>query len=441
MYEIINKKKRGRALTKKEIKYVVDGFTNGRIPDYQMSALLMAIVIKGMTKRETYELTMAMEESGDMLDLSAINKITADKHSTGGVGDKTSLIVGPIVASCGVALAKMSGRGLGHTGGTIDKLESIPGFKTEISENEFIDIVNRTGMAIISQSAELAPADKKIYALRDVTATVDSIPLIASSIMSKKLASGAKVIVLDVKCGSGAFMKTYEDALKLAKEMIFIGKLDDRKMYAMISDMNQPLGKYVGNRLEVYEAVKTLMNEGPDDLTEACLDLSGLILLGAGLASDLNEGRELARNALRSGSALLKFKEFISSQHGDPSFVDDIENFTKTKYTKEFTAEKSGYINKIDAEKIGLASMYLGGGRHNIGDEIDPDVGLHINARLGDKVNSGQSLVSLFYNDNSDVEQAEAMLSEAYEISEQKECEPSSVHAYAYLDENGIINV
>lgn len=441
MYEIINKKKRGRALTKKEIKYVVDGFTNGRIPDYQMSALLMAIVIKGMTKRETYELTMAMEESGDMLDLSAINKITADKHSTGGVGDKTSLIVGPIVASCGVALAKMSGRGLGHTGGTIDKLESIPGFKTEISENEFIDIVNRTGMAIISQSAELAPADKKIYALRDVTATVDSIPLIASSIMSKKLASGAKVIVLDVKCGSGAFMKTYEDALKLAKEMIFIGRLDDRKMYAMISDMNQPLGKYVGNRLEVYEAVKTLMNEGPDDLTEACLDLSGLILLGAGLASDLNEGRELARNTLKSGSALLKFKEFISSQHGDPSFVDDIENFTKTKYTKEFAAEKSGYINKIDAEKIGLASMYLGGGRHNIGDEIDPDVGLHINARLGDKVNSGQSLVSLFYNDNSDVEQAEAMLSEAYEISEQKECEPSSVHAYAYLDENGIINV
>jgi len=435
MYNIILKKKRNIELSTEEIYKVIEGYTRGDIPDYQMSALLMAICFNGMSERETFDLTMAMAYSGDMLKLERIHNITADKHSTGGVGDKTSLIVAPIAAANGVSMAKMSGKGLGHTGGTIDKLDSIPGFRTELSEEEFIDCVNSCGMAIISQSGELAPADKKMYALRDVTATVDSIPLIASSIMSKKLAAGAKIIVLDVKCGSGAFMKNFEDAKKLAETMIEIGKRGDRKTYALISDMDQPLGDYVGNRLEVYEAVKILHGEGTEDLMDACLDLSAMILIGAGKAGDIESGRAIAKKTIESGEALRVFKNFIAAQGGDNTFADNPEILIKPTNKIEVKAEKTGYITSIDTEKIGLASMYLGGGRQKKEDVIDPDVGLVVHRKKGSFVNAGETLVTLFSKPLSNTEQALECISEAYKISPEmpSEDEASKKHTLAYL--------
>lgn len=435
MYQIITKKKRGLELTKEEIYKVIEGYTRGSIPDYQMSALLMAICLKGMSNEETANLTMAMAESGDMLDLSYINSITADKHSTGGVGDKTSLIIGPVAAANEVAIAKMSGRGLGHTGGTIDKLESISGFQTEISEEEFTNIVNSVGMAIVGQSAQLAPADKKLYALRDVTATVDNVSLIASSIMSKKLAAGSHIIVLDVKTGSGAFMKELADSKKLAEIMVHIGKTAGRKMYALITDMNQPLGNYVGNKLEVYEAVKILKGQGPEDLLDASLYLSALILCGAGKASDIEGGYKLAKDTIKSGAALEKFKEFVRAQHGNPDFVDDIENFCKLDSYIEVKADKKGYVNKIDTESIGMASMYLGGGRATKEDIIDPDVGLYVSKKLGDKVSVGDTLVKLYTSEKSDTDKAMETIKNAYLISDDVSNGANS-HIYGYYDEN-----
>lgn len=436
MYRIITKKKQGFELTKEEIDFVIRGYTDGSIPDYQMSAWLMAVCINGMSDRETYDLTMAMANSGDILTLDKINNITADKHSTGGVGDKTSLIVGPIAAANGVAIAKMSGRGLGHTGGTIDKLESIPGFVTELSEQEFIDTVNQTGMAIVGQSAQLAPADKKIYALRDVTATVDNVSLIASSIMSKKLAAGAEVIVLDVKTGSGAFMKDIASSRKLAETMVNIGRMAGRKMYALITDMNQPLGNYVGNKLEVYEAVKVLRGEGVADLLDASAYLAALIFCGAGKASDIEEGYGLAIDTVKSGRAAAKFKEFTAAQHGDTAFVDDIEHFCGTDEFICVRAEENGYVASIDTELIGMASLYLGGGRLRKEDEIDYEVGLYIEKKLGDQVKKGDTLVRLYTGSKSDSRKASEAVRQAYTISAGAEPCPQG-HVYGYYDDNG----
>lgn len=436
MYRIITKKKQGLELTKEEIEFVIAGYTDGKIPDYQMSALLMAICINGMNERETYDLTMAMANSGKLLTMDKIKNITADKHSTGGVGDKTSLIVGPIAAANGVAVAKMSGRGLGHTGGTIDKLESVPGFTTQMDEQEFIDTVNRTGMAIIGQSAQLAPADKKIYALRDVTATVDNISLIASSIMSKKLAAGAEIIVLDVKTGSGAFMKELADSQKLAETMVNIGRRAGRKMYALITDMNQPLGRFVGNKLEVYEAVKVLKGEGAKDLLDASACLAALIFCGAGKAETMEEGYALALGTVKSGRAAAKFKEFVAAQHGDTAFIDDIENFCKHDDLVCVRAEKEGYIVSIDTESIGMASLYLGGGRVRKEDEIDHEVGLSVEKKLGDKVFKGDVLARLYTGKNSDTEKAAETVRNAYSIGRKEDC-PAQGHVYGYYDENG----
>lgn len=433
MYNIITKKKHGLKLTKEEIDYVVKGFTNGVIPDYQMSALLMAICINKMDEEETYNLTMAMAESGDMLSLDSINRITADKHSTGGVGDKTSLIVAPVASLYGVAMAKMSGRGLGHTGGTIDKLESIEGFDTALSEDEFIEVVNDTGVAIIAQTANLAPADKLMYALRDVTATVDNISLISSSIMSKKLAAGAKVIVLDVKTGSGAFMKSIEDSKELARTMIDIGLKADRKMYALISDMDRPLGKYIGNKLEVYEAVKLLQGEYSDDLYEACEYLTALILVGAAKADNLYEGREMFKDAVKSGRGLEQFKRFISAQKGNTEFIDNIDSFVNVKSTIEIKARQEGYITHMNTEMIGLSAMYLGGGRATKNDIIDPDVGIQILKKTGEYVNSGDVLAVLYVNDEKNLDKAVKTIIASYQIGKEK---PSinDRHAYGYFD-------
>lgn len=440
MYNIITKKKQGLKLSKDEIEYVVKGFTEGSIPDYQMSALLMAICINKMDEEETYNLTMAMANSGDQLDLSRIERVTADKHSTGGVGDKTSLIVAPIASLYGVAMAKMSGRGLGHTGGTIDKLESIDGFDVALSDEEFIKTVNETGVAIISQTANLAPADKVMYALRDVTATVDNISLISSSIMSKKLAAGAKVIVLDVKTGSGAFMKTIDDSKELAETMIKIGLSADRNMYALISDMDRPLGSYIGNRLEVYEAVKLLMGQYDNDLYEACEYLTSLILIGSNKASSIDEAKKMFKDAIDTGAGLNRFKEFVVAQKGDVSFVDDIENFVCVKNIIEYKAEFEGYINKMDTEKIGLAAMYLGGGRETKADIIDPHVGLKIHKKTGDYVKAGDVLASLYVNDETKLNKSIEMLRSAYTINDIKPMINKN-HVYGYFNGLDYINV
>ncbi|MGN1084942.1 MAG: thymidine phosphorylase, partial [Lachnospiraceae bacterium] len=363
MYDLIMKKKHGLSLSDEEIRFLVNGYTKEEIPDYQMAAFLMAVCFQGMSKAETLSLTMAMAESGEMLDLSAIHGKKADKHSTGGVGDKTSLILGPMVASLGVPVAKMSGRGLGHTGGTIDKLESFPGFSVSISNEQFIENVNRMKLAIIGQTANLAPADKRLYALRDVTATVDELSLIASSIMSKKLAAGSDVIVLDVKTGSGAFMKTQEEARKLAELMVSIGNGAGRKTYAVISDMNQPLGYAVGNVLEVKEAIDALNGRAPEDLKDACMTLASYMLLGTGRARELAEAGELLQKSIETGAALHKFAEFVKAQGGDERYVYEPDRFPAAKLSYELKAESDGYVSEMLTEEIGLTSLILGGGR------------------------------------------------------------------------------
>lgn len=410
MYDVILKKRNNLELNKEEIDFFINGFTEGTIPDYQASALLMAIYFNGMNKRETADLTMAMAKSGDRLDLSKINGIKVDKHSTGGVGDKTTILLAPMVASCGVPVAKMSGRGLGHTGGTIDKLESIPGFSVSIPEEQFINNVNKLGLALVAQTGCLAPADKKIYALRDVTTTVDSIPLIASSIMSKKIASGADAIVLDVKVGDGAFMKDEESATLLAREMVKIGNNVGVKTIAVISDMNQPLGYAVGNSLEIIEAINTLKGNGPLDLLELCFALGSNMLLLAKRVDTLEEGRALLKENIDNGNALNKLKEFVLAQGGDISYIDDTSKFESAKYKIEVIAESNGMVTKINAQEVGIIAMEIGAGRATKEDKIDLSVGIVFNKKCSDKVKEGDILAVIYANDKDKGEKARQKL-------------------------------
>lgn len=398
MVDIIEKKRDGQELTTAEINFFIEGYTKGEIPDYQASALAMAIYFQDMNDRERADLTRAMVESGDTIDLSAIDGVKVDKHSTGGVGDTTTLVLAPLVASLGVPVAKMSGRGLGHTGGTIDKLESIAGFHVELTREQFIDLVNRDKVAVIGQSGNLTPADKKLYALRDVTGTVNSIPLIASSIMSKKIAAGADAIVLDVKTGDGAFMKTQEDAEKLAHAMVRIGNHVGRKTIAIISDMSQPLGFAIGNALEIKEAIETLQGKGPKDLTELVLTLGSQMVILAGKAKTSEEAKEMLLDAIHSGKALAKFKEFLANQGGDASIVDDLTKLPQAKYKIELPAKQSGYISRMVADEIGVASMILGAGRATKEDVIDLAVGLVLHKKVGDKVEEGESILTIYSN-------------------------------------------
>lgn len=416
MYDIIENKRNGKELTQEEIEFFIKGYTNGSIPDYQASAFCMAVYFKGMTENETVLLTEAMANSGDTVDLSMFGTLSADKHSTGGVGDKTSLIVAPIVASLGAKITKMSGRGLGHTGGTVDKLESIPGYKTTLSGDEFISQVEKVGMAIIGQSGNLTPADKKLYALRDVTATVDSIPLIVSSIMSKKIAAGSHNIVLDVKCGSGAFMKTLEDAEILANEMVKIGKGCGRNTAALITDMDRPLGSAVGNSLEVIEAVQVLKGELNNDLKEVCVSLASE-LISLVLSVSHCEALTMVNNALNSGKAFEKMKEWISAQGGDVSFIENTDKFPKAEYVYDVLADSDGYISSMDTEKIGLASVILGAGRENKEALIDFSAGIMLYKKTGDKIFKGEKLATLFTNNKISLEDAEKMYRSALFVS------------------------
>lgn len=395
MYDLILKKKQGGELSTDEIRYMIEGFTEGSIPDYQMSAMTMAICFRGMTPRETVDLTLAMRDSGDVLDLSGIKGVKVDKHSTGGVGDKTSLALTPIIAALGVPVAKMSGRGLGHTGGTIDKLECFDGFTTALSEEQFAGNVNTIGIAIAGQTANLAPADKKLYALRDVTATVDQMSLIASSIMSKKLASGSDAIVLDVKTGNGAFMKKLEDSRALAKEMVSIGTMAGKKTVAVITDMDQPLGRAVGNSLEVREAIDTLRGEGPADFKEVVFALGSQMLMLAGRAADEKEARALMEGVIEDGSALDKFAQFVRAQGGDAAPVYDTSLLPVAGKTLEVTAKESGYVHRILAEDIGIACMTLGGGRETKESAIDLSVGIILEKKNGDAVSDGEVLATI----------------------------------------------
>lgn len=419
MVDLIEKKRDGDELSTQEIKYIIEGFTKGTIPDYQMSALMMAVFFKEMNERERADLTMAMADSGDKIDLSQIEGIKVDKHSTGGVGDTTTLVLGPLVAAAGVPFAKMSGRGLGHTGGTIDKLESVSGFHAELESEEFVNLVNRNKIAVIGQSNNLTPADKKLYALRDVTATVDSVPLIASSIMSKKIAAGADAIVLDVKTGAGAFMKTIEDSRKLAKAMVQIGNSVGRKTMAIISDMSQPLGYAVGNALEVKEAIDTLKGEGPEDLTELCLTLGSHMVYLAKKADTLMEAKALLKKAIDDGSALEKFKTLVCSQGGDASVIDNPDKLPKAKYIIELAAKEAGYISFIAADGIGTAAMLLGAGRATKESSIDLAVGLLLRKKVGDKVEKGESLVSI-YSNFKDVSEVIDLLDKNIKITSEK---------------------
>lgn len=414
MYDLIVKKRDGKSLTKEEIDWMIQEYTREAIPDYQMSAMMMAIFLKGMTEEETLELTLAMRDSGECLDLSKINGIKVDKHSTGGVGDKTSITLAPLVASVGVKVAKMSGRGLGHTGGTIDKLESFPGFSTGISTEHFFGQVNDIGIAIMGQTAVLAPADKKLYALRDVTATVDNFSLIASSIMSKKLAAGADAIVLDVKCGSGAFMKSQKDALLLAEEMVKIGKGAGKNTVAYLTNMDQPLGIAVGNALEVKEAIETLKGNGPEDFTKLCMTLGSSMVVLAGLAKDEKEALSMLEEAIRSGKALDKLAEFVEAQGGDKNAVYDTGLLPCSQYTKELICEEDGYITHMECDEVGIASLLLGGGRETKDSEIDLSVGLLLHKKTGDAVRKGDVLATIHYNDEKKCELAQNRLRAAY---------------------------
>ncbi|MFT9849019.1 pyrimidine-nucleoside phosphorylase [Aneurinibacillus sp. REN35] len=427
MVDVIEKKRDGQELSKEEIDFVIAGYTSGEIPDYQMAALAMAIFFRDMTQDERANLTMAMVESGDQIDLSAIQGVKVDKHSTGGVGDTTTLVLAPLVAALGIPVAKMSGRGLGHTGGTIDKLESVPGFHVEIDNKQFNELVNTNKVAVVGQSGNLTPADKKLYALRDVTATVNSIPLIASSIMSKKIASGADAIVLDVKTGSGAFMKDLEHARELAEAMVAIGNNVGRQTMAVISDMSQPLGYAVGNALEVQEAIDTLRGEGPKDLEELCLTLGSHMVYLGGQADSPQAAREKLEEVIRNGKALETFKTFLSAQGGDASVVDDPAKLPQAKYTFELEAEADGYVDSIQADRIGTAAMLLGAGRATKESTIDLAVGLILRKKIGDSVKKGDSLVTI-YSNREDVAEVKEMITKAYGIVQEAVEAPPLVH-------------
>ncbi|PED79718.1 pyrimidine-nucleoside phosphorylase [Bacillus toyonensis] len=427
MVDLIAKKRDGQALTTEEINFIVEGYTNGDIPDYQVSSLAMAIFFQDMNDQERADLTMAMVNSGDTIDLSAIEGVKVDKHSTGGVGDTTTLVLGPLVAALGVPVVKMSGRGLGHTGGTIDKLEAVPGFHVEIENDEFMRLVNENKIAVIGQSGNLTPADKKLYALRDVTATVNSIPLIASSIMSKKIAAGADAIVLDVKTGAGAFMKTDEDAKRLAEAMVRIGNNVGRNTMAVISDMSQPLGEAIGNALEVQEAIDTLQGKGPKDLEELCLTLGSQMVYLAGQASSLEDAREKLIEVMNNGKALESFKTFLSAQGGDASVVDDPSKLPQAQFKIEVEAKEDGYVSEIVADEIGTAAMLLGAGRATKESEIDLAVGLMLRKKVGDSVRKGDSLVTIYAN-RENVEDVKAKIYENMKISKEHVDAPTLVH-------------
>lgn len=417
MVDMIEKKRDGHALTKEEIQFVISGYTDGSIPDYQMSAFQMAVYFQGMTVEETAEFTMAMVNSGDQVDLSAIDGVKVDKHSTGGVGDTTTLVLAPLVAALDIPVAKMSGRGLGHTGGTLDKLEAVPGFHIEITEKEFFDLVNTNKIAVIGQSGNITPADKKIYSLRDVTATVSSIPLIASSIMSKKIAAGSDAIVLDVKVGTGAFMKDLPMARELASEMVKIGNQLGRQTMAVISDMNQPLGYAIGNALEVKEAVETLQGNGPEDLHELCLTLGSHMVRLAGKADSTEEARKMLEEVIQNGKALQVFKLFLESQGGDTSVIDDLSKLPTAQYQIDVPARESGYVSAITADEIGTAAMLLGAGRATKESEIDLAVGLVLHKKIGDPVELGESIVTIHSN-TEDVEEVREKIYHAYGMSD-----------------------
>lgn len=426
MVDLIEKKRDGQVLSKEEIDFIIKEYTAGTIPDYQMSALLMAIYYQDMTDEEITNLTLAMAYSGEVIDLSSIEGIKVDKHSTGGVGDTTTLILAPLVASVGVPVAKMSGRGLGFTGGTLDKLESIPGFKIEISDEDFIRIVNESKVAVIGQSGDLAPADKKLYALRDVTATVSSIPLIASSIMSKKIAAGADAIVLDVTTGDGAFMKSLDDARRLAHTMVRIGKLANRQTMAVVSDMSQPLGEAIGNSLEIVEAIETLQGKGPEDLVEMCYALGSQMVVLAKQADSLEAARAMLQEALESGKALEKFREMIRNQGGDDTVVDQPEMILTAKYQMELPAKKAGVVTKLVANEIGIAAMMLGAGRKTKEDDIDHAVGLKLHKKVGETVAEGESLLTI-YSNSEDIIEVKSLLYDNIEIGDSGE-EPPLIH-------------
>ena len=428
MVDIIEKKRNGEELTKEEIRFFVEGYTNGTVPDYQVSALLMAIYFQDMTDAERAELTMAMVESGDQIDLSGIAGVKVDKHSTGGVGDTTTLPLAAMVAAVGVPVAKMSGRGLGHTGGTIDKLEAIEGFHVELTSEQFSKQVNEIGMAVIGQSGNLTPADKKLYALRDVTATVSSIPLIASSIMSKKIAAGADAIVLDVKTGDGAFMKTVEDSILLAEAMVKIGQNVGRNTMAIISDMSQPLGYAIGNALEVQEAIDTLKGHGPADLNELCYTLGSQMVVLGGKAATIEEARKMLEEVVANGAALEVLKKFIAAQGGDASVVDFPERLPQAKYVTELVAKESGYVAKIEAEDVGTAAMLLGAGRATKESEIDLAVGLVLRKKVGDKVEAGESLATIHAN-TEDIDNVIEKLYAHIHISQEEVPAPKLIEA------------
>jgi len=414
--DIIIKKREHQELSREEIEYFIKGFTSGEIPDYQAASLAMAILLNGMTAQETTDLTLAMAHSGDMIDLSDVVDFVVDKHSTGGVGDKTSLAVLPIVSSCGLSVGKMSGRGLGFTGGTLDKLESIPGFRVSLSSAEFKRQLKEIGIVLVGQSPDLAPADGKMYSLRDVTGTVPSIPLIASSIMSKKLAGGAQAMVLDVKTGAGAVMQSMEDARYLASLMVDISKLSGRNAVALISDMNQPLGSAVGNALELIEAIDILNGNGPHDFREHCLHISSNMLVLGKKAHDLDEARAMAEKSIASGAGLAKFRELVQAQGGDPSYVDDVSRLPKARYIKTIDAPVGGYISEVHARKVGDASVSLGAGRAKKTDAIDHAVGFIIQKKVGDKIGLGEPLFTVHANDEAKLDEACQSVLAAYRI-------------------------
>lgn len=435
MYDIISKKRNGETLNEEEIRFMVSGYVKGEIPDYQMSAMLMAIYFKGMDDRETAILTNEVAHSGDMVDLSPIEGVKVDKHSTGGVGDKTTLVVAPIVAACGVKVAKMSGRGLGHTGGTVDKMESIPGMKTTLTEEEFFQVVNTAGLSVIGQSGNLAPADKKLYALRDVTATVDSIPLIAASIMSKKLAAGSDCILLDVKTGSGAFMKTLENSLTLAEKMVAIGEHAGRKTMALITNMDIPLGSRIGNSLEVIEAVETLKGRGPKDLTEVCLQLAAGMLYLAGKGT-MEACRAMAEKAIEDGSALNRLIAMVEAQGGDSSVIKDTSLFKKAPFYKEVKAKKSGYITRMNTEQCGIASSLLGAGRITKDSLIDYTAGIALIKKVGDQVCQGDVIAVLYASEEALFAASEKEILRAVTISPDQPEEMPLI--YARVTKNGV---
>ncbi|MEF9983292.1 MAG: pyrimidine-nucleoside phosphorylase [Oscillospiraceae bacterium] len=434
-YDIIIKKRNNIELSDEEIKWIVDNYVDGEIPDYQISALLMAIYFNGLNERETLSLTMNMAHSGDMIDLSKINGIKVDKHSTGGVGDKTTLIVAPVVASFGVPVAKMSGRGLGFTGGTIDKLESINGFKTEMSAGDFIATINQVGICVIGQTGDIAPADKKLYSLRDVTGTVESIPLIASSIMSKKLAAGADAIVLDVTKGSGAFMKTVDNAIELAQTMVKIGEGAGKKTIALITDMDRPLGYAIGNSIEVIEAIETLKGNGPEDLTKVCVELAGNMLFLAEKGS-ITQCKIMAEDAIKNGSALAKFRDMVRTQGGDEKCIDNYNLFKRAETIYSVKSTKTGYITHMNTEKCGMSSVVLGAGRETKNSQIDYSAGIILKKKVGDYVKSGEEIAVLHTNKEKNVLEAETIFLDAITISKNNVEEEPLV--YARVSKDGV---